>query len=126
MKKYLYLGILWTAIGIGAMIFDLVHDPPFFTLIMGPVRFPLGLLVVIFGALNLFYYHLLYRQSLFTEEEAAQYAGALEQAVPMIVDEIRIGTPVEEIAGKVEKSYGIPPLITVKYIITLGRMQKKL
>ena len=126
MKKYLYLGILWITIGVGSMVFDLVHDPPFFMLIMGPVRFPLGLLVVIFGLLNLLYYHMLYRQTLFTEEEAAQYAGALEQAVPMIVDEIQAGTPVEDIAGKVEHSYGIPPLITVKYIITLGRMRKKL
>jgi hypothetical protein len=125
-KKYLYLGIFWTLIGVGSMVFDLVHDPPYFMLIIGPVYFPLGFLVVVFGLLNLLYYHLLFRQSLFTEEEAAQYAVPLEQAVPLIVDEIQAGTPVEDIAAKVEQNYGIPPLITMKYILTLGRMQKKL
>jgi len=108
------------------MIFDYFHDPAYFTLFLGPVVFPVGILVVIFGGLNLLNYHMLYHQSLFTEEEAAQYAGKLEKAVPAIVDGIQAGTPVEDIAGSVERDFGIPPLITMKYILALGRIQKKL
>lgn len=108
------------------MIFDYLHDPAYFTLFLGPIVFPVGVLVVIFGGLNLLNYHILYDQSLFTEEEAAKYSGMLEQAVPAIVDGIQVGTPVEDIANRVEQDYGIPPLITMKYILTLGRIQKKL
>lgn len=108
------------------MVFDFLHDPPYFTLFLGPIIFPLGILVVIFGALNLLNYHVLYRQSMFTEEEAAQYSAVLEKAVPMIIDGIQAGVPVEDIAGKVENGFGIPPLITMKYILALGRIKKKL
>ncbi len=125
MKKYLYLGILWTTLGIASMIFDFVHDPPYFTLFIGPIVFPMGILLIMFGGLNLLNYHMLYRQSLFTEEEAAQYAGILEHAMPDIIDGIQAGKSVDDIAKKVEQDYGIPPLITLKYILALGRSQKK-
>ena len=126
MKKYLYLGILWTVLGVGSMVFDFVHDPPYFTVFFGPIVFPLGILLIMFGGLNLLNYHILYRQSLFTEEEAAQYVGALDHAMPDIIDGIQSGKAVEDIAKQVEHDYGIPPLITLKYILALGRIQKKL
>ena len=124
MKKYLYLGIFWTLLGSGAVLFDVLHDPPYFSLLIGPLKFPIGILIIVFGVLHLLYYYLLYQETLFTQDEE-QYAQQLEAAVPTIIDRIKEGKHVDEITQEVEEKFGIPPLITVKYILNLGRLMKK-
>ncbi len=125
MKKYLHLGILWTVLGVAAQVFDFVHTPAFFTLYIGPVPIPIGLLLIIYGILHLIYYYLLYKETLFTRQEEQEYGEALEKAMPTIIDGIKAGRHVDDISREVEEQYGIPPLITLKFILNLGRLMKK-
>jgi hypothetical protein len=56
-----------------------------------------------------------------SDREVAKWGSKLELATPLILDLYAERRPVREIAKKVEASHGIPPHVTLRYIIALAR-----
>lgn len=93
----------------------------------GPVFLGPGWLMIIGGALlayavlTLLRLTLLRRRMDLTPEELQRWGKPLELATGAIVDACQAGKPVARIAAEVEKEHGVPPEVTLKYIIALGR-----
>lgn len=59
-----------------------------------------------------------------SDREVAKWGDKLELATPTILDLYTEGTPVKEIAKRVEGSHGVPPHVTLRYIIALARFRE--
>ncbi|PKN57990.1 MAG: hypothetical protein CVU56_07930 [Deltaproteobacteria bacterium HGW-Deltaproteobacteria-14] len=84
-------------------------------------RFPLWILVAIYAGLQFWIWRLTQQRLTLTDDEVVRWGDKLEQATPTILRLYAQHQPVKEIASTVEASHGIPPDITLRYIIALGK-----
>jgi|GEM_PF-1248249 len=84
-------------------------------------RFPLWILVAIYAGLQFWVWRLTQQKLTLTDDEVARWGDKLEQATPTILRLYSQRQPVKEIAAEVESSHGIPPDITLRYIIALAK-----
>tara|TARA_B100001123_G_C15125061_1_gene952996 strand:+ start:254 stop:667 length:414 start_codon:yes stop_codon:yes gene_type:complete len=109
----------WIVIGVLFFLIDPVFG--FFEFEIFGFNFPIGVLAALYGTM-IYLYH---RERTFamqlTPDEIKAYGPLLESAVPLIVDLLHQKIPVREIAQQVMARDGVPPEITYKYIIALGK-----
>lgn len=110
-------GILWTTIGAVMLLFTIWK--PWFVLDLGGFRFPLGVLFVIYGGLQITIHILSKSRVLLTDEEVKRWGTALELSTPLILEELAQGRSVTVVAKRVEEEHEVPPGITQRYIIAL-------
>jgi len=94
------------------------HD--WFVVRLGGFAFPLWILVAIYAALQFLIWQQTKRRMILTDAEVARWGDKLELATPKIVTLTEQQRPVREIAAAVKKSHGIPPDVTLRYIVALA------
>jgi hypothetical protein len=82
--------------------------------------FPLWSLVAVYAALQLMLWRNQRRVDL-SQAELERWGPTLERVTPTIVSMYAEHVPVREIAASLEASHGIPPSVTLRYIIALAR-----
>ncbi|PIE20522.1 MAG: hypothetical protein CSA66_00490 [Proteobacteria bacterium] len=117
------IGVVAAAAAAAMVVVELLgHD--WFIIRLGGFRLPLWILVAIYAGLQLWIWRLTTRRLVLTEDEVARWGDKLEQATPKILGLYEQHTPVKEIAELVEQSHGIPPYVTLRYIIALAQHAK--
>jgi len=119
----LYIGIFAIAAAIGMAACDIFYKP-WFSIDLTVFRLPIWILVFPYGALNIIYHYMEKRACRLSDEEIIEWGRKLEDAVPEIIDLIGQKVSIKEIAARMETTRGIPQLITLKYIIALGKAVK--
>jgi hypothetical protein len=95
---------------------------PWFSLQLTPsCRLPLWLLVAIYAALQHLSWRTQRRQVELSDDEVTRWGAELERVTPTILTMYANRVPVREIASTLEASHGIPPGVTLRYIIALAR-----
>ena len=84
-------------------------------------RFPLWILVAVYAGLQFWIWRLTQQRLTLTDDEVVRWGDKLEQATPTILRLYGQRQPVKEIASEIEASHGVPPDITLRYIIALGK-----
>lgn len=84
-------------------------------------RFPLWILAAVYAGLQFWVWRLTQQKLTLTDDEVARWGDKLEQATPTILRMYSQRRPVKEIASHVEASHGIPPDVTLRYIIALAK-----
>ena len=94
---------------------------PVFTVRIGEsIAIPVWVLVAIYAGLQWWVHRITSRNLHLTAEELAKWGERLEAATPKILNEYEASTSIREIAADIEKSHGIPPDVTLRYIIALA------
>lgn len=124
-KRFFYIGILCAALGIGLFVFDQIHGKDWFTFRIGEYGLSAGLLWVLLGVLNMIVHMQTQKHLKLTAEEIRLYSEKLASAAPDIIDMVGQQVKAGEIADRILESHQIPRLVTLKYIIALGRERKK-
>ena len=115
------LGIAFIILAIIMFVVEQVWKPVFTLPITESVGFPVWILSAIYGALQVYIWQATQRHVPLTDAEIAGWGEKLEKATPTILERFQNHAKVGEIASAVEKSHGIPPEITIRYIIALGQ-----
>ncbi len=115
--------ILWGAIGGAMLLFTLWK--PWFVLDLGGVPFPLGLLFLIYGGLQLTIHLMSRGRVLLTDEEVERWGPKLELATPLIIEELEKGRSMKLVAQRALEEHGLPTEITNRYTIALLRSVKQ-
>jgi len=84
-------------------------------------HFPLWILVAVYAALQFWIWRLTKERLVLSDDEVVRWGDKLEQATPKILVLYSQREAVGEIAREVETSHGIPPDVTLRYIIALGK-----
>lgn len=103
------------------LITELVWKPVFTVPVGEHFSIPVWVLVGIYAGLQYWVHRLTSRHLHLTDEELERWGAKLEEATPKILNEYDASTSIREIAGDIEKSHGIPPDVTLRYIIELGK-----
>ncbi len=82
---------------------------------------PLWTLLAVYAALQFVLWRHHQTRLELSEDELARWGDALERVTPTIVSMYGDNVPVREIATTLEASHGIPPGVTLRYIIALAR-----
>lgn len=114
--------IFWTVLGTGALVSALFGS--WAELRLGGYSLNVGWLGLFFAFLLTLRNLLLKREFQLDERELHDFGDKLVECTPAILKMIESGTPVKQIAEKFNKSHGIPVLVTMKYIIALGKFSK--
>jgi len=115
------LGIAFIVLAVIMFIVEQVWKPVFTLPITESFGFPVWILSAIYGALQVYIWQATQRHVPLTDAEINQWGGKLEEATPKILELFQEHTKVGQIALSVEESHGIPPEITIRYIIALGQ-----
>ena len=94
---------------------------PIFSMDIGGFLFPVYILLLIYGGLQLYVWRSTIEQLPLTDDEVKRWGDKLEKATPFIVDQLNEQRAVKEIAIEVKGKYGIPEVTTLRYIIPLVR-----
>jgi len=124
-NRFLYLGFISIALGIGLFIFDQVHGRDWFTFRMGDIGIPAGLFWILLGGLNMVVHFQTEKHIKLTDEEIRLHSEKLDKASPEIINLVGRKVKAGKIADRIEKSHGIPRVVTLKYIIAMGDQQKR-
>ncbi len=93
-----------------------------FTLQVAPdCGLPVWSLLAVYSALQFMLWRSNKRRLELSEDEVARWGAQLEQVTPTILSMYGDKVPVREIATSLEASHGIPPGVTLRYIIALAR-----
>jgi len=93
-----------------------------FTLRLAPgCALPLWSLLAVYAALQFTLWRSDKRRLDLSEDEVARWGAQLEQVTPTILSMYGDKVPVREIATALQASHGIPPGVTLRYIIALAR-----
>lgn len=84
------------------------------------IKAVLAALSLIYGALQLVQSKMVATKLVLSPQELQQYGDKLSEATPAILRMNAQKMSVREIADNLEQSFGLPRLITLKYIIALG------
>ena len=118
------LGIVSIVLGVAMFVTELAWQPVFTLPISDGFGFPVWILALIYGALQLYIWQATQQRLPLTHEEVVIWGPRLEEATPTMLEMYQGEHKVSEIADRVEKSYGIPPEITLRYIIALAKHLK--
>ena len=106
----------------GMGLFDLMVKPVFrFT--MGDFTIPLWVLLSVYGAIQLWSWNMTERGAVLSDEEVAKWGEILTEITPALITALESGTPVTEVAAKLEEERGLPVDVTLRYVIALGQMR---
>ena len=113
------------AIGFGILagvmlVTELVWFPVFTVHIGDSIAIPVWVLVAIYAGLQWWVHRITSKNLHLTAEELKHWGERLEAATPKILNEYEASTSIREIAADIEKSHGIPPDVTLRYIIALA------
>ena len=115
------LGIAFIVLAVVMFIVEQVWKPVFTLPITESFGFPVWILSAIYGALQVYIWQATQQHVPLTEAEIATWGSKLEKATPSILELVENHTKVGDIALTIEKDQGIPPEITIRYIIALGQ-----
>lgn len=115
--------ILWGSIGTAMLLFTLWK--PWFVVHPFGFAFPLGVLFLVYGGLQLVIHLMTRTRVLLTDEEVERWGKQLELATPIILDELQKGRSMKVVAQRAEQELGVPPDITNRYTIALLRSVKQ-
>jgi len=97
----------------------------------GPGFLGPGWLMIIGGALvgysiaNLLRLTLVGKRLDLSPQELERWGPTLEEATPELLDAIARKEPMAKVAATLERERGLPPEVTLKYVIALGRYQEE-
>ena len=115
------LGIAFIVLAVVMFIVEQAWKPVFTLPITESFGFPVWILSAIYGALQVYIWQATQKHVPLTETEIATWGSKLEKATPSILELVQNHTKVSDIALAIEKEQGIPPEITIRYIIALGQ-----
>jgi len=117
----LVLGVVAGLVAL-AMLCVEVAGLHWFTLRLAPgCALPLWSLLAVYAALQFTLWRSDKRRLDLSEDEVARWGAQLEQVTPTILSMYGDKVPVREIATALQASHGIPPGVTLRYIIALAR-----
>ena len=115
------LGVIATVVAV-MMIAAELAGLRWFTLPVAPgCALPLWTLLAVYAALQFVLWRGERRAVELSEEDVARWGPALERVTPAILSMYGRRVPVRDIATSLEASDGIPPGVTLRYIIALAR-----
>lgn len=118
----LQVGTISLLLAAGMGLFDLVFEPVYrFTL--GGFTIPLWVLLSVYGAIQLWAWSMTERGAVLSDEEVAKWGEVLTEITPALITDLESGTPVTDVAEKLEKEHGLPVDVTLRYVIALGQMR---
>lgn len=121
MVNPLILGVVASVVAL-AMIAAELAGLRWFVLPVAPgCVLPLWTLLAIYAALQFVLWRARRRDIELTEDEITRWGPDLERVTPTILSMYAHKASVREIASALEASHGIPPEVTLRYIIVLGR-----
>lgn len=124
----LILGIAATVVALALLVAEAAGNDWFLLHFGSQCAFPLWILVGIYAALQFTVWTTQRRAAAsapeLTEDDVARWGEALERVTPVIVTMYGSHTPLREIADSLQTSHGIPPDVTIRYIITLARLMR--
>jgi len=116
------LGIAATVVALGLIAAEAAGIDWFLIHLDSRCAFPLWILVGIYAALQFTVWSTERRTPELSEEDVARWGEALERVTPVIVTMYGSHIPLRDIAVSLHASHGIPPEVTMRYIITLARL----
>jgi hypothetical protein len=124
MLNPLVLGIIASVVAVAMVVAEALGSTWFRLEITSDCHFPLYWLVATYAALQFVLWRNRQRLEL-SDDEIARWGPTLERVTPTILSMYGERVPVREIAASLEASHGIPPGVTVRYIIALARHARK-
>lgn len=122
--RYLIYGVLWMAAGFSMVAMDTLLGMKIFGIQIGTLWLPLWPAAILLGGMYLWYHVWVQRNIRLTREEVEKYLDRLEIAMPEILDMLEAGTSVRKVAQRVEAKHGVPKVVTLKFIIAMGKEWK--
>lgn len=83
-------------------------------------RLNLGWFALVYCGLLIYQAVMTGRAAAFSDRELHDWGETLTDVTPLIVDRLTSGAKAQAVCDELEKSKGIPPLITMKYIVALA------
>lgn len=114
------LGLI-AAVAAAGMILVQLAGYEWFLVRIGSFVLPLWVLAALYAGLQFLQWHLTKKKLVLSDAEVAQWGDKLEQATPAILRLYGQHLPVKQVAAEVETSHGIPPDVTLRYIIALAQ-----
>jgi hypothetical protein len=118
----LQVGTISLLLAAGMGLFDLMVKPVF-RFSMGGFTIPLWVLLCVYGAIQLWAWNMTERGAVLSDEEVAKWGELLTEITPSLISALESGTPVSEVAAKLEEEHGLPVHVTLRYVIALGQMR---
>lgn len=115
------LGIFFIVLAVVMFAVEQAWKPVFSLPITDSFRFPVWVLSAVYGALQVYIWQATQRHIPLSDAEIATWGTKLEEATPTILEMVQSQQKVSDIARETEKSHGVPPEITIRYIIALGQ-----
>ena len=115
------LGIAFIVLAVVMFVVEQAWKPVFTLPITESFGFPVWILSAIYGALQVYIWQATQKHVPLTEAEISAWGGKLEEATPTILEMVQKQEKVGDIAIAIEKQHGVPPEITIRYIIALGQ-----
>lgn len=103
------------------LVFDLAGYTWFRAQLTPTFALPMWILFAAYAGLQYAIYRSSKRGLQLSDKEVAKWGDKLEVATPKILDLYAERTPVRDIAKAIEKAHGIPPDVTLRYIIALAQ-----
>ncbi len=117
------MGTLAGVIALVMFVFDVAGYTWFRAQLTPSFALPVWTLFAAYAVLQYFIWRQANRGLDLTDREVAKWGSKLELATPQILDLYAERKPVRDIAQQVQKTHGIPPDITLRYIIALARFR---
>lgn len=122
MQNPLLFGIIGALVAVAMLITELMGHRIFTLQLTGTCGVPLWTLFGTYAALQLIVWRYSGRRSVdLTASEIQRWGPTLEDVTPLILKMYQANTTVRDIASSLQKSHGVPPGITLRYIVALGR-----
>ena len=102
------------------LVTELAWRPIFTVHITSDIVIPLWILAAIYAGLQFYVWRATRRGMQLSDKEVARWGEQLERVTPQILEQVRAGVSVKEIAATLEASEKIPDHVTLRYIIALG------
>jgi hypothetical protein len=115
------MGTLAAVIAVVMLAFDLSGYTWFRAQLTPTFALPMWILFAAYAGLQYALYRYSKRGFQLSDREVAKWGHKLELATPKILDLYAERVPVRDIAKAIEKTHGIPPDVTLRYIIALAR-----
>lgn len=121
----LKLGLIALGLAVAMLVTEVAWRPVFTIQLTESFALPLWVLAGIYGTLQLLIWRMTKRRLPLTVEELTAWGPKLEEVTPLILEAYQAHRPLGELAKELEGSHGLPPDITLRYIIALADHTKK-
>lgn len=121
MVNPLILGIIASVVAVTMIAAELAGLRWFILPVAPGCVLPLWTLFAIYAVLHFVLWRARRRDVELSDDEIARWGHHLEQVTPAILSMYARKVSVRDIATSLEASHGIPPEVTLRYIIALGR-----